>query len=190
MLASKAVTVMLKAEPAVAEVGVETANRAAAPGATAISPLAPVIEDVTVSVAVTVLLPVVLRVTEKVPVPLVSVLLAGKTAELSEEVKWTVPAYPVAVLLLASRAVTVMLNAEPAVAELGAETTNRAAGPGATAISPLVPVMFDAAVSVAVTVRLPAVLKVTGKVPVPLFSVLLAGSTALLSEEVKWTVPV
>ncbi len=87
MLASRAVTVMLNAEPAVAEVGAETTNRAAAPGATAMSPLVPVMVEVTESVAVTVLLLAVLKVTEKVPTPLVRVLLAGRAAELSEEVK-------------------------------------------------------------------------------------------------------
>ncbi len=78
---------MLNAEPAVAEAGAETTNRAAAPGATATGPPVPVIEDVTVSVDVTVLLPAILSVTEKVPVPFDRVLLAGRAAELSEEVK-------------------------------------------------------------------------------------------------------
>ena len=51
----------------------------------------PVIELVTVSVAVIVWLPAVLSVALKVPVPLVKVLLAGRTAAPSVLVKWTVP---------------------------------------------------------------------------------------------------
>ena len=44
-------------------------------------------------------------------------------------------------------------------------------------------------VSVAVIVWLPAVISVTLKVPAPLVSVALAGSTAAASLLVKWTVP-
>ena len=51
----------------------------------------PVIELVTVSVAVTVCDPAVFRVTEKTPTPLVNVALAGKVAEPSVLVKCTVP---------------------------------------------------------------------------------------------------
>ena len=46
---------------------------------------------VTVSVAVIVWLPAVFSVTLNVPVPLVSVALAGRTAAASLLVKWTVP---------------------------------------------------------------------------------------------------
>ena len=53
--------------------------------------LLPVIELVTVSVAVIVWLPPVFSVTLKVPVPLVSVEFAGRTAAASLLVKWTVP---------------------------------------------------------------------------------------------------
>ena len=53
--------------------------------------LVPVIELVAVSVAVIVWLPAVFSVALKVPVPLVSVLLAGRTAWPSLLVKWTVP---------------------------------------------------------------------------------------------------
>ena len=52
----------------------------------------PVIDDVTVSVAVIVWLPVVFRVAENVPVPLDSVEFAGSTACASVLVKCTVPA--------------------------------------------------------------------------------------------------
>jgi hypothetical protein len=51
----------------------------------------PVIEAVTVSVAVIVWPPVVLSVAEKVPVPFVSVEFAGSTAWLSVLVKCAVP---------------------------------------------------------------------------------------------------
>ena len=53
--------------------------------------LAPVIEMVTVSVAVSAWLPAVLRVALKVPVPFVSVLSLGRTAWPSLLVKCTVP---------------------------------------------------------------------------------------------------
>lgn len=58
----------------------------------------PVIELSMVSVAVIDSVGVVLNVTEKVPTPAASVESAGKTAEASELVKWTVPAYAVVVL--------------------------------------------------------------------------------------------
>jgi len=51
----------------------------------------PVIEGVTVSVAVMVWLPAVFSVAEKVPVPLVNVAFAGKVACASLLVKCTVP---------------------------------------------------------------------------------------------------
>ena len=54
--------------------------------------LVPVMVLVAVSVAVTVWLPAVLSVTLNVPVPLVSVALAGRLAAPSLLVKWTVPA--------------------------------------------------------------------------------------------------
>jgi hypothetical protein len=51
----------------------------------------PVIEAVTVSVTVTAQLPAVFGVAEKVPVPLVSVALAGRAAWASKLVNFTVP---------------------------------------------------------------------------------------------------
>ena len=81
----------------------------------------PVMEAVTVSVAVIVWLPTAFSVIEKVPVPFVSVEFAGRTALVSVLVKCTVPEYVVTVLLEASSAVTVKLKAVPAVAEAGAE---------------------------------------------------------------------
>ena len=76
-------------------------------------------EAVTVSLAVIVWLPAVFSVAGKLPVPLVSVEFAGRTAWLSVLVKCTVPAYVVTVLSEASSAVTVKLKAVPAVTEAG-----------------------------------------------------------------------
>src|SRR5438105_4904851 len=90
--------------------------------------LVPVIDAATVSVAVMVWLPAVSRVADKVPTPLVRVELAGRTAAPSVDVKWTAPAYPVAVALVAVRAVTVKPKALPAVADGGAETEKWVAG--------------------------------------------------------------
>jgi len=64
--------------------------------------LVPVIDGVTESVAVIAWLPGVRKVDETLAVPLVSVESAGSVALLSELVKWTVPEYPVAVLLYGS----------------------------------------------------------------------------------------
>jgi hypothetical protein len=63
----------------------------AAAALTAMALVVPVTELATVSVAVTVWLPPVLSVTETVPVPLVKVVLLGRTADPSLLVKWTVP---------------------------------------------------------------------------------------------------
>jgi hypothetical protein len=74
-------------------------------------------------------LPRVFKVAENVPVPFVSVALAGNAATPSLLVKCTVPAYPVAVAFDASSAVTVKSNAVPAVAFVGAVTEKCVAGP-------------------------------------------------------------
>ena len=126
---SSAVTVYEFDVPAVTGLVPVTEKWVAAPALTEIELEVPVMELVAVSVAVMVRGPVVLRVTENVPVPLVSVEFAGSTAAPSLEVKWTVPVYPVAVLLDASSAVTVMLKAVPAVAVPGAVTEKCVAGP-------------------------------------------------------------
>jgi hypothetical protein len=93
------------------------------------------------------------------------------------------------VLLLASSAFTVTLTGVPAVAVEGAVTDKCVAG-GVTETALEVPVMDAFAVSLAVTVRLPAVLKVTENVPTPLVSFEFAGRTAALSVLVNFTVPV
>ena len=61
---------------------------------------------------------------------------------------------------------------------------------GLTVIKPEVPAIAACAVSVAVTVRVPDFFSVAAKVAVPLARVVFAGRTAMLSEEVKDTVPV
>ena len=91
MNGSWADTVKLKAVPAVALLGALTLKCVAAAALTATALLAPVIEMVTVSVAVSAWLPAVLRVALKVPVPFVSVLSLGRTAWPSLLVKCTVP---------------------------------------------------------------------------------------------------
>jgi hypothetical protein len=63
------------------------------------------------------------------------------------------------------------------------------ADPALTTIAFDVPVIEEVTVSVAVTVRLPAVFSVALNVPVPFVSVLFAGKLALASVLVKCTVP-
>ena len=92
MAASRAVTVKLNALPAVADAGADTAKCVAVPAVTLIEFDVPVIEAVTVSVAVMVCAPAVFSVAENVPVPLVRVVFAGNTAAPSLLVKCTVPA--------------------------------------------------------------------------------------------------
>ena len=90
MEASRAATVKLKAAPAVAEEGALTEKCVAPPAFTPIVAL-PVIDAVTVSVAVRVWLPAVFSVAENAPVPLLSVESAGNVAAPSELLKCTVP---------------------------------------------------------------------------------------------------
>lgn len=61
------------------------------PGRTVILPVVPVIVGDTVSVAVIVCFPAVLKVAKKVPLPLARVVSGGRTADASVHVKWTVP---------------------------------------------------------------------------------------------------
>ena len=72
---SKAVTITLNAAPDVAVAGAVTAKWVAAPADTVVEFEVPVIEAVTVSVAVMVCAPAVFSVAENVPVPLVNVVL-------------------------------------------------------------------------------------------------------------------
>src|SRR5437763_1407756 len=143
------------------------------------------------SVAVTVWAPAVLRVTLAVRVPADNAPLAGSVALASLEV---IPA--VWVLLIrfqfASAALLVTLKAMSAVRAVGVPVLpvvvpgaavspgrricNLANAPGLTVMDGLVlAVLVPSVISVAVTVQLPALLKVTAKVPVPADSAALAG---------------
>ena len=84
-------TVMLKATPATAPAGATTLRCVAAVALTGIAADVPIIELLTVSVAVRVWLPEVLRVTWNVPVPFVRVAFAGSVAAVSLLVNVTVP---------------------------------------------------------------------------------------------------
>ena len=84
---SNAVTVTLKALPAVALAGADTTKWGAAATETAIVPEVPATDPFVVSVAVMVWFPAVRRVAEKLPAPLASVESAGSEAEASELVK-------------------------------------------------------------------------------------------------------
>src|SRR5437899_601846 len=150
------------------------------------------------SVAVTVQLPTVLRVTLKFFVPAAKAALAGNVALASVEV---IPAVSVMVLTtfqFTSTALTVAVKAVPAIWAIGAPVLPVAV-PG-TVVSPganncnftnapalivtlaLVLAVSAAAASVAVTVRVPAVLKVKlDKVRVPATSVRLPAVTPLSS---------
>ena len=150
----------------------------------------PVIVVVTVSVAVTVWVPSVFNVTWNTPTPFVSVEFAGSTAAASVLVKCTVPVYVVTGLLNWSTASTTRLNAVPADTEGDPATTKCVTTPELTRFGFEVPVIVAVTVSVAVTVWLPTVLNVTGKVPAPLVRVVFAGKIADASELVKCTVPV
>src|SRR5262249_58446304 len=131
----------------------------------------------------------VLSVALKVPTPLVRVASAGRIEAPSLLVKCTVPVYPVAVLLNTSRAVTVKLNAAPAVAVAGALTVKCVAAPPETAIPVEVPAIDGVAVSVAVSVWLPPVLNVADNVLTPFVRVEAVGRLAAPSLELKCTVP-
>ena len=158
------------------------------------------------SEAVTVAVPAVFRVTLRVLVPATSAALAGSAALASLEVMATV-SFVLTRFQLASTEFTVTLNAVPAVCALavpvlpvavpgatvspGARICSFARAPAFTVIDELVlAVLVPSVVSVAVTVALPAVFKVTPKVFVPATKAAFAGKLALLSEEVIATVSV
>ena len=89
---SLAVTVVVNAAPTVVLEGAAKASTLVAPAFTVMAEELPVILDETVSVALIVCDPAVFRFALKVPVPLVRVELAGKTACASLPLKCTVPA--------------------------------------------------------------------------------------------------
>ena len=97
-------------------------------------------------------MPPLLSVAANVPAPFVNVELAGSTGRASLLVKWTVPVYPTAVVLNGSSAVTVKVNAEPAVAVAGAATVKCEAAAAFTVMLFDVPEIDAVIVSVAVIV--------------------------------------
>src|SRR6266542_831370 len=173
----------------------------AAPGMTVTAGLElAVLVPSVMSVAVIVGLPTVLRVTLKVFVPADNAALAGRTALASLEVIPTVWVL-LTMFQFASTALAVTLNAVPAIWALGVPILPVAL-PGA-AVSPgtnnciftntpaftvrdglVLAVLLVSLASLAVTVRLPAVFRLTLKVCVPATRAALAGSAALASEDV------
>jgi hypothetical protein len=182
---SRAVSVNGKGVPGVAVAGTVKTRWVAATGPTTIVVEVPVIDGLTVSVAVRVLVPAVFSVAVKDLIPFVSVESAGRVAELSELVKWASPVYPVAVLPNGSRAVTVKPNEVPAVAVAGTVRRKCVAIPGVTRIALDVPVVAGTRVSVAVMVWDPVVLSITEKTPTPPVSVESAGKVAAPSVDVR-----
>src|ERR1051325_9809929 len=157
-----------------------------------------------VSVAVSVRLPAVLSVTLKVFVPATSAALAGIVALASLEVIATV-SLVLTTFQFASTALTVMVNAVPAVCAVGVpvlpvgvpgaaispgtNTCNFVNPPALTGIEGLMfAVLVPSLTSVAVTVKLPVVLSVTLKTPLPEARAELPGRPALASLEVMPTV--
>ena len=157
------------------------------------------------SLAVIVRVPVVLRVTLKLPLPPDNAVFTGRLALLSVEVKPAVSVTVGTTFQFASTAFTVTLNAVPAVCALGVPVLpvpvpGAAVSPGSricsfvkldalTGIAALVLLAMAACVvSEAVTVEVPPVFRVTLKALVPPESAALAGKTAFTSLEVIATV--
>src|SRR5438477_231520 len=153
------------------------------------------------SLAVTVRLPAVFRVTLKFFVPATNAALAGNVAFTSLEVIPTVSVIVLTRFQLASTALTVTVKGVPAVWAVGVPVLpvpvpGAAVSPGArscsfvnapafTVIDGLVLAVFVPSVmSLAVTVRLPAVFRVTLNVLVPATNAALAGNAAFTSLEV------
>ena len=152
------------------------------------------------SLAVTVALPAVLKVTLNVPVPEASAALAGKVALASLAMMPTVSVILFTRFQFASTALTVTLKAVPAVCGLGVPlfplaVPGAADSPGSriwslvkeaalTVMEGLVLlVLVPSVASVAVTVALPAVLRLRLKVLVPETRAALAGKVAFVSLE-------
>src|SRR6266568_895034 len=159
------------------------------------------------SLAVTVCPPAVLSVTLAVRAPAVIAPLAGKVALESLEVMPTVCVTVLTRFQFASAALTVTLNAVPvgwevgvpvfpvmlpgAAVSPGTNTCSFSNAPTLTVIDGLVlEILVPLVTSPAVSVRVPAVLKVTLKVCVPPTNAVLTGSPALASVEVNATVSV
>src|ERR1700694_3389712 len=222
-LASTALTVALKAVPAVwllgapvfpdalpgeaSSPGMRICILTNAPGCTVVAGLVfAVLDPSVVSVAVKVGAPEVFGVTEKTLVPAASAALPGRAAFASVEVIPTVSP-TLTTFQFASTALTVALNAVPAVWLLGApvfpdalpgEATSPGMricsltnAPGLTVVAGLVFAVLDpSVVSVAVKVGAPEVFGVTEKTLVPATSAALPGRAAFASVEVIPTVSV
>jgi hypothetical protein len=130
-------------------------------------------DEVTESVpseAVRVADPAVLRVTANDFTPLESVEAVGRVAAESEEVRATVPAYPVAVLPAASLAVTVIEKLDPEVLEAGtAVRTKEVAAAGFTVRLALVETAAPDTVAPRVTDPEFSPVKLAVKTPEPAF---------------------
>ena len=179
-----------------------------APALTAIAGLGlGVLVPSVMSLAVTVALPAVLSVRLKTFDPRLKTAFAGKAAFVSLEVMPTASATLVTTFQLASTALTVTLKAVPAVRAVGVPVLPRLV-PGA-AVSPgtsncsfvnapeltgmaelVLAVLLPSVTSVAVTVWLPPVMRVTLEVCVPLANAPLGGPAMAGSLEVKLTVSV
>ena len=162
--ASCAVTVKEKPEPAVG-VAVAALSASLPAGAALTVWFALAERRLAASEAVSVSGPALASVTEKVPWPLVSVESGGSTtpAVVSVLLKWTVPLYELTGLPGPSSAVTVTVNAWPAVALAGAVSLRSWRTPGAPNRKPfrrLVVVCWIRA-SVGMLVRVPALLKLS-----------------------------
>src|SRR5882672_2459315 len=157
------------------------------------------------SVAVTVRVPELFKVTANVCEPATSAELDGRVALGSEDVIPTVSVTLEITFQFASTALTTTLNGEAAACALGvpvfpvevpgaaispgARIWSLAKDPGLTGIAGVVlPVMAAWLTSAAVTVALPAVLRATLRLLVPLTRAALAGKTALASLEESATV--
>jgi hypothetical protein len=128
--------------------------------------------------------PAVFRIAVKVPTPLDSVTFAGKTAWPSLVAMGHGPLNPKAALLFEFRAVTETVKATPATELVGA-VRMVCVGAMLTGIGLLVPAMLLVSASVAVTVCVPMVPKVTLIVPTPLVNMRFDGKVAALSVLVK-----
>src|SRR5439155_1300763 len=204
---AEGVPVLPVAVPAVAvSPGASNCNFTNAPALTVTAGLvlAVLLASVT-SVAVSVRLPAVFKVTLKLFVPTTKAVLAGRTALASEEVIPTVSVTAVVGFQLASTALTVTFKGVPEVCAVGVPVLpvllpGAAVSPGASSCSftkaPALTVMdglvlallLPSVTSVAVKVCEPAVLNVTLRVFVPETKAASAGRVALASVEVISTV--
>ncbi len=186
--------------------GINTCNFTKGPAFTVIDGLVlAVLPPSPRSPAITVLLPAVFKVRLKLCVPATKAALAGSMALASEEASPTMSVTVVTVFQLASMALTVTFNGVPAACAVGVPVLpvllpGEAISPGRRICSlvntPAVAVidglvfavLVPSVISVAVTVQLPALLKVRAKVLVPADNAALAGLVSFGSVAVTPTV--